>query len=253
MLYAAAMAMASEAMWRERVALVTGSTRGWGRAVAVALAQMGARVCVHGRTASAAGDAVVATIRAQGGSAAFFPFDVRDTAAVETGVAAIEQTVGPIDIGVFMAGRYDTAALPELTASEWSAALETTLSGTFHCCQTLLPRMRARQRGRIITVGCVGCERIYHGVRSVAYRIAVSGNLALTKAYAQLAARDGVTVNLIAPGFLENTVDTIDATQLPAGRLSHFDDVFPAIRFLLSPEAAHVNGTCLTVSGGYVR
>lgn len=238
---------------QDRVALVTGSTRGLGCAVALDLAMLGATVCVHGRTANAAGDDVVATIRAAGGQAVSTPFDVRDAAAVDAAVNAIERDVGAIDVCIAMASQYDTAALPELTPVEWSDTLATTLSGTFHCCQAVLPRMRARRRGRVITVGCVGCDRIYHGTRSVAYRIAVSGNLALTKAYAQSAARDGVTVNLIAPGFLENTVDVLDTAQLPAGRLTRFDEVLPAIRFLLSAAAAQVNGACLAVSGGYVR
>lgn len=243
-----------------RVALVTGSTQGLGAAIARDLAALGAAVCVHGRAAREAGHAVARAIGAAGGPStlpagkrcAYVPFDVGDAAAVRAGVAQITSTLGPIDMLVNCASRYTRARIDQLDPAEWDDVLRTTLTGTLHCCQTVIPAMQQRGRGRVINFGCVGCDRIYHAPHAVPYRIAVSGNLSLTKAFAGLAFRDGVTVNLIAPGYLENTQDTIDATQLPAGRFTRYEEILPTVRFLLSDAAAHVSGACLTVSGGYV-
>ncbi len=150
------------------------------------------------------------------------------------------------------ASEFERARIDKLDFADFERVLRTTLFGTFNVCSVVLPEMRANGWGRIINVGCVGCERIYHGTNEVPYRIAVSGNLTLTKAYARQVFSDGITVNLVAPGYLENTMGEVEANCLPAGRLSRFEEITPVIRFLLSEEAAHISGACLAVSGGYV-
>lgn len=238
---------------RGRVALVTGSTQGLGACIARDLAAHGAAVALHGTRPAAEVAALVDELRPGGARCCYVPFDVRDAAAVRAGVAEIVQQLGPIDILIVCASRYEESKIDTLTAEAWGEVLDTTLSGSFHVCQAVLPAMRARGWGRLILMGCVGCERVYHGTQAVPYRIAASGNLALTRAYAQLSFRDGVTVNLIAPGHLENTVGAVDPSHLPAGRLTRHDEILPTLRFLLSDAAAHVSGACVNVAGGYVR
>lgn len=236
---------------RNKVVLITGSTQGLGRVLALELALQRATVCVHGRSERASGAAVVKEIVDRGGTAAYLPFDVTDLQATTTSVDTIERTVGPLAALITCASQYDAAKLDALAKHQWQDVINTTLTGTYHLCLTVIPRLRARRWGRVVTMGCVGCDRVYHGTRSVAYRVATSGVLSLTRAYAQLAFRDGVTVNCIAPGFLENTTGPVDAAQLPAGRLTQLTEIVPTVRFLLSDDAAHVSGACLNVAGGY--
>ncbi|MBI2344148.1 MAG: SDR family oxidoreductase [Deltaproteobacteria bacterium] len=233
-----------------RRALVSGSSRGLGAVIARALAERGAAVVVHGAHASAALTATTSALCDAGHDASSTAFDVGDADAVVLAIDRLEAG-RPIDILVHCASQYDTEPIDQLTPERWDAVLQGTLSGTFHLCRTLIPRMRARGWGRVIIMGCVGCDRVYHGAHSVAYRIAVSGNLALTRAYAQTAFADGVTVNLIAPGYLENTQGSIDATTLPAGRFTRSTEILPAVHFLLSDAAAHISGASLNVAGGY--
>lgn len=234
-----------------KVVLITGSTQGLGRVLALELAALGATVCVHGRSERAAGAAVVQEIADRGGNAVYFPFDVTDLQATTIAVDTIERTVGPLAALITCASRYDVAKLDALAKQQWQEVIDTTLTGTYHLCHTVIPRLQERKWGRVITMGCVGCDRVYPGTRSVAYRVAASGVLSLTRAYAQLSFRDGVTVNCIAPGFLENTTGPVDAAQLPAGRLTQLTEILPTVRFLLSDDAAHVSGACLNVAGGY--
>ncbi len=230
--------------------MVTGSTRGLGRVIALELARLGAAVAVHGRVSLAAGQAVVDEIRQAGGVAAYHPFDVADCGAVERGVEAIEQSLGPIGVLVTCASLFDTESLDDLSPEQWHAVLDATLSGTFHLCHTVIPRMRARRTGRVVTFGCTGCEHAHAGKKSVAYRIAVSGVLSLTRAWAQLAFADQVRINMIAPGHLENTIGAINPAMLPAGRLSRLEEILPTVRFLLSNASDHLSGACINVSGG---
>lgn len=235
----------------DKVLLITGSTRGLGHALALALATPGTALCVHGREERGEGHALVRVLQSQGVSASYLPFDVASAPATATAVDTIERTIGPITALITCASQYDVEIINDLSPHRWQEVLAATLSGTYHLCQAVIPRMRRRRSGRVITVGCVGCDRVYHATRSVAYRIAASGVLALTRAYAQLAFHDGVTVNCIAPGFLENTQGSVQPEILPAGRLTPFTEIVPAVQFLLSDKAAHISGACLNISGGY--
>lgn len=237
----------------EHVVLITGSTQGLGAVIARDCAMRGVHVIVHGRDRRDAGDVLVESLRAEGLRAEYVPFDVCDADAVNDAVAQIESDIAPIGGLIDCSSQFDTEEITALAPARFDAVLRTTLIGSLHVCQAVLPRMQLRRSGRVILFGCVGCERNYHGTSQVAYRIAASGNLTLTKAFAQSYARDGITVNLIAPGHLENTEAPVDVDQLPLGRLSRLDEVLPTVRFLLSEESAHVNGAQINVSGGYVR
>jgi acetoacetyl-CoA reductase len=220
---------------RKRIVLVAGSSRGLGAHLASTLGAEGLKVVTHGQTAG------------------MQPFDVGEAQAVHDGVKTIEREVGPIDVLINCASQCDIESIDALSPQRWHDVLQATLSGAFHLSQAIIPKMQARGAGRVIHFGCVGCDRVYHGTHSVAYRVAASGVLSLTRAYAQLVAKSGVTVNCIAPGFLENHTGAIEPSALPLGRLSTFAEIVPTVRYLLSDEAAHVNGAVIAVSGGYVR
>ncbi len=234
-----------------RTALVTGSTRGLGRLLAQTLAGWGAAVAVHGRAPSAAGDELVCEIAASGGRAIFCPGDLRDATAAARIASSVAEALGPIDILINCASRFILDPVDQVTPAEWGDVLQTTLTGTFHMTHAALPQMRGRGWGRIINFGCVGCDHVFGGVGAVPYRIAASGNLSLTRAYARQLFSDGITVNLIAPGHMENTVSPPPLVQLPAGRLSQLAEILPTVRFLLSDESAHMSGAILNVAGGY--
>lgn len=234
-----------------RVALITGSTAGFGRAVAQYLASLGMVVAINGRD-EARGTTLVNDLRASGASACWVPFDVQDAAAVMRGVAHLVEQYGRLDVVIPCASLYEAGCVTDVTPEQWQAVLGTTLTGTFHTLQAAWPHLQKTGGARVITVGCVGAERVYHGTHTVPYRIAVNGLYALTKAYAQLGAPCGVTVNMLALGFLEQGQSDIPLDRLPAGRPSTPDDILPTVRFLLSAAAAHVNGACINVAGGYV-
>lgn len=232
---------------RAPIAWITGSTRGLGRALA--LAQRGYAVAVHGRDA-VRGTAVVEEIAAAGGTAWWVPADVRDARAMRAAADAIAAR-GGIDLLIAAASAYEDGPIATLAPEQWDDVLGTTLTGTFHTLQAAWPHL-TRPGGRVLTFGCVGAERVYHGAHTVPYRIAVSGIYSLTKAYAQLGAPDGITVNMLALGFLEDSVTPPKPAQIPAGRASQPDDMIPVVEFLASPAAAHVNGACINVAGGFV-
>lgn len=234
------------------IAWVTGASRGLGAVIARDLATRGFHVVVHGRALSDALLHVVADIQRDGGTATALPCDVRDANAVEASARKIA-SIGDLRAVVHCASHYDHALIDALTPEMWNESIATNLTGAFNVLHAVMPRLCAARAGRIIMMGCVGAERVYAAKVSVPYRVAVSGVLSLVRAHAQVAMRDGVTINMIAPGFLENAQDTIDEALLPMGRKTKLEEVLPAIRFLLSDDAAHISGACLNVSGGYVR
>jgi 3-oxoacyl-[acyl-carrier protein] reductase len=238
----------------ERVAIVTGASRGIGRAVAARLAREGATV-----VAAARGDharEIAAAIAAGGGKADAASVDVVDPASVE---ALVRQTLdrwGRVDILVNNAGIARDQLLMRMKRADWDDVLATNLTGAFTCSQAVLRPMLKQRSGRIISVSSVVGQMGNAGQAN--YAASKAGLIGFTKALAREVASRGITVNAVAPGFIETDMtrelvaraQDAWAEQIPIGRLGTPDDVAAAVCFLASDEAAYITGHVLAVNGG---
>jgi 3-oxoacyl-[acyl-carrier protein] reductase len=243
------------------VALVTGSSRGIGAAIARLFAAHGAAVAVHGRDRAALA-AVEAEITRSGGRAIAVSGDVTRGADVEAMREEIEARLGPIDVLVANAGGNPTppAALETMTEDNWRAAVDANLTATFLTIKSVLPGMKERRRGAIVTMSSAAARRpTAHS--PIAYAAAKAGIQALTRAVALQAGPYGIRVNCVAPETIlteRNTRQIPEATQRalidqhPIQRLGTPDDVARAALFLASDEAAWITGVIVDVAGGSV-
>jgi 3-oxoacyl-[acyl-carrier protein] reductase len=235
-----------------RVALVTGGSRGIGKAIALALAKAGAAVAVNYRERGEEAAAVVDAIRQGGGRAAAIAADVSNAAAVQRMVGEAEDRLGPIDILVNNAGTAAIRGLDDMTEEDFDRALAVNLKSAFLCTQAVLPDMRARRWGRIVNISSIGA-RVGAGSVSVAYGAAKAGVEGLTRAYALRLAPEGVTVNAIAPGLIDTEMGAPliaagVAARIPVGRVGTGGEIAEAVLFLAGD--AFVTGQTLAVNGG---
>jgi 3-oxoacyl-[acyl-carrier protein] reductase len=241
-----------------RVALVTGGSRGIGRAIALALARRGANVIVNYATRPDAAAAVVAEITAAGGKAAAVGFDVSDAAAATEAIKAIGKQHGGLDILVNNAGVAINGLLMRFSDEQWAKTMAINLNGAFHCTRAAASLLlRAKDAGRIINITSVVGEMGNGG--QAAYAASKAGLIGLTLATARELASRRVTVNAIAPGFIETdmTADHLPEEQkqklladIPLGRIGGADEIGDAAAFLAGPEAGYITGQVLRVNGG---
>jgi 3-oxoacyl-[acyl-carrier protein] reductase len=239
-----------------QVALVTGASRGLGRAIALKLAAEGAAVAVNYVTHAAAAEETVRLAEEAGGSASVAHFDVGDAEAARRGIQAIVDRTSRLDIVVNNAGVAVDALLLRLTEEAWERALRVNLTGVFHCTKAAVRAMVRARYGRIINITSVVAEMGNAG--QVAYAAAKAGVIGLTKSLAREVASRGVTVNAVAPGFVETEmIDTLSPEQkafytsvIPAGRIARPEEIAAAVAFLASPAAGYITGHVLHVNGG---
>ena len=237
-----------------RVALVTGSTRGIGHAVAVALHAAGAKVAVHGRDAVKAREVAAAIGDGTMGVAA----DIADAAQVDAAIAEVERGLGPIDILVNNAGLTRDNILLRLTPDDWDAVLDANLKGAFLCTKAVMRAMMKKRSGRIINISSVVGLTGNKGQAN--YAASKAGLIGFTKAVAKEYASRNVLVNCIAPGFIETDMTSglpEDARaallgEIALGRLGKPEDIAGAVLYLSSDLAAYVTGQTLVVDGGMV-
>ena len=241
---------------RGKVVLVTGASRGIGRAIAEALASAGATVVLGARDETKLAEAVEAIVTA-GGSASAVPLDVCHRESVDTAMAAVLERHGRLDGLVNNAGITRDNLLLRMKAEEWEAVLATNLTGVYHCTQAALRPMLKQRSGRIVNVTSV--VGITGNAGQANYAASKAGVIGFTKSVAREVASRTITVNAIAPGFIdtEMTAAMTDkareavASSIPMGRVGKPEDVAGAALFLLSDAAAYVTGQVLGVDGGF--
>jgi 3-oxoacyl-[acyl-carrier protein] reductase len=239
----------------ERVAIVTGASRGIGRLIAVELARRGARVVASARSVEAL-DSLVAEIAAGGGEALAVAADVAVAADAEGLLAAAVQRFGRVDILVNNAGITRDGLLLRMKEEDWDAVLDTNLKGAFLCTRAAAKVMSKQKYGRIINISSVVGEMGNPGQAN--YCASKAGLLGLTKSVARELARRNVTVNAVTPGFV--VTDMTDAlpekardelvSQIPLGRLGKPEDIAFSVAFLASDQAGYITGQVLGVNGG---
>jgi len=238
----------------DRVALVTGASRGIGRATALALARQGAWVAAAARGENAA--PTVEAIRAAGGQAEMVPLDVSDPAEIAQAVAGLLERRGRIDILVSNAGITRDQLLLRMKRDDWDAVLQTNLTAAFHLTQAVLKPMVRQRGGRIIAVGSVVGQAGNAGQAN--YAASKAGLIGFCKATALEVASRGITVNVVAPGLIDTDMTRALAGgakqdwsgRIPMGRLGAPEDVAAAVCFLASDEASYITGHVLAVNGG---
>jgi 3-oxoacyl-[acyl-carrier protein] reductase len=235
--------------------MVTGASRGIGKACALELAKAGAKLALAARQVDRL-EEVAGEIRSAGGEAFVVPMDLSSQDSIKEGFAAVTAHFGPVNILVNNAAVTRDGLALRMKTADWDAVIQTNLSGTFYCIQQVLSPMIRERWGRIVNVSSVVGESGNAGQAN--YVASKAGVIGLTKALAQEMASRSVTINAVAPGFIETDMtavlkDEVKAAVLaniPLKRFGRPEDVAAAVRFLCSEEAGYITGHVLDVNGG---
>lgn len=240
-----------------QVALVTGGSRGIGKAIVLKLAEAGAKVAFVYRSKVAEADALVAEVAAAGGTAKAYQGDVADPETAGRVGAAVLAEFGRIDILVNNAGVIRDGLFVRMEPSAWREVLATNLDGTFYFCKAVAEQMVFKQRsGRIVNISSVAGSHVNAGQAN--YSASKGAVNALTKVLAMEMGKRGITVNAVAPGFIEtdmseavrNKAGDIIKKAIPLNRLGNPADIANVVLFLCGPAASYITGQVITVDGG---
>jgi len=248
--------MASKEEGINKVALVTGSSRGIGRAIAIELAKKGITAIINNDKATEEGERVVDEIKKIGGNAIYIKADVSDPNQVEKMIEKIMNRFGRIAILVNNAGITRDITLKKMSKEVWDEVIDVNLNGVFNCTKALINHMRERKTGRIINISSI--IGFTGNIGQANYAAAKSGIIGFSKALAREVARAGITVNVIAPGFINTDMLKIIPEdikkqlleQIPMGRFGEPEEVAKVAAFLASEDASFITGAVIHVNGG---
>ncbi len=236
---------------RNRVALVTGGSRGIGRGLALRLAQDGARMAIAYRSNKVAAQQTLRQLQASGA----------DCVAVETDITdagRCDQLIKRLDVIVNNVGDFRWGTLAESSLQDWQSIFTSNLLTVFYMCRAVLPHMRKARWGRIINLGAVGAERAFGQAKISAYAAAKAAVVALSRSLALEEAKNGVTVNVVNPSSIDENELTLEEARkirdarFPIGRPPTVEDVAATVAFFASEEAEYVTGQVVNVSGGWM-
>ena len=239
-----------------RVALITGGARGIGRAVALDLADEGWSVAICYRTSAKEANEVIEAARQKNARALAFECDVSDPAAAAVLVQKVQSEWGRIDALINGAGPYHRVSLLQETNEGWHSMFDNNLHPVFYLSQAVIPVMREQQWGRIVCFSMANAEQLIAQPQLTAHYISKVSLLALARSFARLVAPYGITMNCVAPGFIDSGSAPKQELEkmvkfIPAGYVGNVSDVVWAVRFLLSEAARYVNGANIQVSGAW--
>lgn len=235
-----------------RVALVTGGSRGIGAAIAMALKEAGYKVAAT----YAGNDEKAAAFTADTGIKTY-KWDVADYEACAAGIAQVEGDLGPVEVLVNNAGITRDAPFHKMTPAQWNEVIGTNLNGVFNMTHPVWPGMRQRKFGRIITISSINGQKGQFAQAN--YAASKAGDIGFTKSLAQEGARAGITVNVVAPGYIntemmstipEKVMNEVILPQIPVGRLGEASEIARTVLFLASDDAGFITGSTISANGG---
>jgi len=235
----------------QRTILITGSARRLGATLARELANEGHHVAIHYRTSHAEAKATVDAILQTGGNAACFSSPLANLSDGEQLVSEIVSRFGRLDTLINNAGRFARKKFGELSQTEWQAGFASTAGTAFIATRAALPHLRSSGQGRIVNIGDSMSDRIGFTEPAMSYYIGKVGVWMMTQTLAATEAPHKVTVNMVSPGVLEDSICDTPVEEMPMGRYGTHEDIFHAIRFLLEKKSEFVTGTNLHVGGGW--
>lgn len=241
-----------------KVALVTGASRGIGRAIALRLAGAGAKIAINYAGSTAKAEAVKAEVEQNGGEAILVQADVSDSASVDAMVAKVVENFGQIDILVNNAGITRDGLMMRMKDEDFDAVIDTNLKGVFYCTKAVSKLMMKKRSGRIVNMASV--VGLMGNAGQTNYAAAKAGVVGFSKSAAKELASRGITVNMVAPGFIatDMTAAMTDKAKemtlqgIPLKRMGEAEDVANAVLFLVSDNASYITGQTINVDGGMV-
>jgi 3-oxoacyl-[acyl-carrier protein] reductase len=243
---------------RNRVALITGGSRGIGRGIAVRLAQDGARVAIAYRSNKAAAQQTLLQLQASGIECVAVQTDITDASHAEQLLRTVADRFGRLDVVVNNVGDFRWGTLAESSLEDWQSIFSSNLMTVLYMSRAALPYMRRGRWGRIINLGAVGAERAFGQAKISAYAAAKAAVVALSRSLALEEAKNGITVNVVNPSSIDEKELTreearrIRDARFPIGRPPTVEDVAAAVAFFVSEEAEYVTGQVVNVSGGWM-
>jgi 3-oxoacyl-[acyl-carrier protein] reductase len=239
-----------------KVALVSGGARGIARAIALDLAGENWAVAICYRTSAKEAKEVVDAVRLKGAPGLADPCDVSDPRAAAAWVERVQREWGRIDALINGAGPYHRVSLLEETDDGWHAMFDNNLHPVFYLTRAVIPIMKQRKWGRIVSFSMANAEQLIAQPQLTAHYIAKVGLLALSRSFARLIAADGITMNCVSPGFIDSGSAPAGELEkivkfIPAGYVGKVEDAVGAVRFLLSDQARYVNGANIQLSGAW--
>lgn len=230
-----------------KIALVTGSAKNLGRAIAVGLAKQDARIAIHYHTSEKEAEQTLKEVQRYT-DGIIIQADITKAEDVARMIKTVEVKLNPVDILVNLVGNFIFEPITSTTFEKFKDVTESSLYSTFLCSQKVLPNMKKERWGRIINFGAVAAESLTIRKNTTPYYIAKTGVIMLTKVLAYEYAKYGITVNSISPGILETS---IAKPKVPTNRYAQFGDIINAINFIIKENSDYINGANLEVAGGW--